>query len=276
LFQGVPKKKKNNPPRHRLPRVKTLAGAKRLPSLNHLKNMFLEILRAPISVGIELARAFLCLIFILVTCFIVVEGSHAKDNSSSCLSLVKPLDEKRKEVGFAGGVWGIFARESALDGHSKDAVKLDSKINKLVETLVYLCETKSGVPFNELASFVTRKIKELGTDRFSQEQILLGRPRQDVANWLKYSKIAEANLKRVLELDQIKISIHGAGVYIDRYWKMFRDFINKDEILPILPVTVALNQEIDDFLTKDPYMALALFEDSQIPYYDIDENYGGS
>jgi hypothetical protein len=276
LFQGVPKKKKNNLRRHHLPRVKILVGAKHLPRLNHQRIMFRVTLQALISVAIKLTRAFFCFAFILAASFIVVAGSHAKSNSSDCLSLVKPLDEKRKKVGLAGGVWGIFAREPALDGHSKDAVKLDSNINKLVETLVYLCETKSGVPYNELASFVTRKIKELGADRFGQEQILLGKPRQDVADWLKYSKIAEANRKRVLELDKIKISIQGARVYIDRYWKMFGDFINIDEILPILPATVALNLEIDDFMAHDPYMALALFEDSQIPYWDIDENYGGS
>jgi hypothetical protein len=227
-------------------------------------------------VRIKLARAILSFSVILTLCLLVVASGHARSNASGCLSLVKPLDEKRKEVGLAGGIWGIFARESALDRHSKDAVKLDSKINKLVETLVYLCETKSGVPFNELASFVTRKIRELGADRFSQEQILLGKPRQDVADWLEYSKIAEANRNRVLELDQIKISIQSASVYIDHYWKVFHDFKNKDAILPILPATVALNQEIDDFMTNDPYMALALFEDSQIPYWDIDENYGGS
>lgn len=228
------------------------------------------------SVGIKLTRAFFFFAFFLVASFIVIATSHAKSNSSDCLGLIKPLDEKRKKAGLAGGIWGIFAREPALDSHSKDAVKLDSKINKLVETLVYLCETKSGVPYNELAIFVTRKIKELGADRFRQEQILLGKPKQDVADWLEYSKIAEANKKRILELDKIKISIQGARVYIDRYWKMFNDFINKDEVLPVRPATVALNQEIDDFMTKDPYMALALFEDSQIPFWDVDENYGGS
>jgi hypothetical protein len=238
--------------------------------------MFRENLQALMSVAINLTRAFLCFIFILAASFIVVAGSHAKSDSSDCLSLVKPLDEKRKKVGLFGGIWGIFAKDPALDGHSKDAVKLDSKINKLVETLVYLCETKSGVPYNELASFVTRKIKELGADRFGQEQILLGKPRKDVEDWLKYSKIAEANKTRILEMDKIKISIEGARVYIDRYWKMFSDFANKDEILPILPATEALNREIDGFMTNDPYMALALFEDSQIPFWDIDENYGGS
>lgn len=205
----------------------------------------------------------------------VVEGK-TKNISSDCLDLVKPLDAKRIEVGLAGGLWGIFARTPVLDNHSKDAVKLDSNINKLIETLVYLCKTKSGVPFNELASFVTRKIEELGADQFKQEQILLGKPRKDVEDWLIYSKVAQANRKRVLELDKIKFSIQEAGIFIDRYWKMFDHYKHKDKILPILPATVALNQEIGDFMATDPYLALALFEDSQIPYWDIDENYGGS
>lgn len=221
-------------------------------------------------------RAFPGFAFVLALCFLVVVDGNAKSISSDCLNLVTPLDEKKIEVGLAGGMWGLFAREQALDGHSKDAVKLDSNINKLIETLAYLCETKTGVPFNELASFVTRKINELGADQFSQEQILLGKPRKDVEDWLTYYEVAQANQKRVLELDKIKISIQGAGVLIDRYWKMFNNFRNKDEILPILPATVALNQKIDDLMTTDPYIALALFEDSQIPYWDIDENYGGS
>jgi len=235
-----------------------------------------EALQVPISVETKWARVFLVFAFIFALCFLVVVDGNAKSNSSDCLSLVKPLDEKKNEVGLAGGMWGLFARESALDSHSKDAVKLDSNINKLIETLVYLCETKAGVPFNELADFVTRKIIELGADRFSQEQILLGKPRKDVEDWLKYYEVAQANQKRKLQLDKIKTSIQGAGVLIDRYWKMFVDFKSKDEILPILPATEALNQKIDDFMTTDPYISLALLEDSQIPYWDIDENYGGS
>ena len=200
----------------------------------------------------------------------------AESNSSNCLDLIKPLDHKRKNAGEAGGMWGIFARSPALDGHSKDAVTLDSNINKLVVTLVYMCKTRSGVPFNELASFITRKIKEVGADRFRREQIDLGKPEKDVDDWLEYSKIAEANEKRVLDLGKIKTSIQGAGVFINRYWKLFSDFKNKDKVDTILPATVALNQKIKEFMTSDPYMALALFEDSQIPFWDIDENYGGS
>ena len=234
------------------------------------------LLRVPISVETKWVRLFFGFTFILAACFSGAVNGNAKSTSSDCLNLVKPLDEKKKEVGLAGGMWGLFARESALDSHSKDAVKLDSNINKLIETLAYLCETEAGVPFNELADFVTRKINELGANRFSQEQILLGKPRKDVEDWLKYYEAAQVNQKRVLELDKIKISIQDADVLIDRYWKIFNDFKNKDNILPILPATVALNQAIDDLMTSDPYIALALFEDSQVPYWDIDENYGGS
>ena len=233
-------------------------------------------LQVLISVETEWVRGFLGFVIMLALCFSGAVDGNAKSISSDCLSLVKPFDEKKKEAGLSGGMWGIFAREPALDAHSKDAVKLDSNINKLIETLVYLCETETGVPFNELASFITRKVKELGAERFSQEQIFLGKPRKDVEDWLKYYEVAQANQKRKLQPDKIKISIQGAGVLIDRYWKLFNDFKNKDEILPILPATVDLNQKIEDFMTTDPYVALALFEDSQIPYWDIDENYGGS
>jgi len=143
----------------------------------------------------------------------VVESS-AESNPSGCLNLVKPLDQKRKEVEFAGGIWGIFARSSALDSHSRDAVKLDSNINKLIETLVYLCNTKSGVPLNELASLVTRKISEMGEEPVERAQIHLGKPEKEVEDWLDYSKIAQANKKRILDPDKIKTSIQGAGVFI--------------------------------------------------------------
>jgi hypothetical protein len=275
LLQGVLKLKNNHC--RPIPKVKIRVEAGQQPQTPYLRlTMFLENLQVPISVEIKLARTILFLSFIIAASLVVPGYSDAKNNSSECLSLVKPLDKKRKEAGHTGGVWGIFARESALDKHSKDAVKLDSQINKLVETLVYLCETKSGVPFNELASFVTRKIEEVGAEKFRQEQIQLGKPRQDVADWLKYSKVARANKKRFLELDKIKTSIQGARILINRYWKIFSEFRNKGNILPILPATIALNHDIENYMKSDPYMALAVFEDSQIPYWDIDENYGGS
>jgi len=227
-------------------------------------------------VGTEVKRASLRLLITLAACLLVVVKSSAEPNSSKCLNLVKPLEQKSKEVGFAGGIWGIFAKSSALDDHSKDAVKLDSNINKLIETLRYLCETRSGVPFNELASFITRKIEEEGKEPFRREQVLLGKPEKDVEDWLVYYKVAQANKKRILDLDKIENSIQGAGVFINRYWELFSNFRSKNQIDSILPATIALNKEIDEFMTTDPYTVLALFEDSQIPYWDVDENYGGS
>lgn len=221
-------------------------------------------------------RASICCVTVLLTSLIFLVGSNAQSNPSDCLVRVKPLDLKRKSVEAVGGIWGIFAKSSALDKNSKDAVKLDSNISKLIETLVYLCGTQSGVPYNELSSFITRKIKELGEEPFKREQILLGKPKQDVEDWLEYSKIAEANKKRTLDADKIIISIQGASVFINRYWKLFNDFNAQSKIEPILPATVSLNEEIGEFMREDAYIALALFEDSQIPFWDIDENYGGS
>jgi hypothetical protein len=255
---------------------------KQHPFRNHLRLrtpiMFQEKphLQVPILVVTKWMRASLGFVVALISCLLITVNSNAESNSKNCLTPVKLLDQKRKDVDSAGGIWGIFARSSALDRHSKDAVKLDSNISKLVETLVYLCETQSGVPYNELASFIARKIKELGEEHFKREQIFLGKPKKDVEDWLEYSKIAVANKKRVLEADKINTSINGARLFINRYWKLYNDFKGQDKIDSILPVTIALNQEISEFMINDPYTSLALFEDSQIPFWDIDENYGGS
>lgn len=250
------------------------------PFRNHPQTptMFLENprLQVQILVGTKKVRASTFFVIGLATFFIMFFIGNANGEPANCLSPVKSLDQKRKEVDAAGGIWGVFARSSALDNHSKDAVKLDSNISQLIETLVYLCETKSGVPFNELALFVTRKIHELGEEPFKREQIFLGKPKKYVEEWLKYSKIAEANNKRALDTDKIKTSIQGASIFINKYWNLFHDFNNRDEVHAILPATVALNQEIIDFMRSDPYTAQALFENSQIPFWDIDENYGGS
>lgn len=237
-----------------------------------------ELLHRPvrISAETELIRAAFGFFFLLLVCFIMGADSSAEENSPGCFSLVKPLDQKRKEVESGDGIWGIYARSSAMDKHSKEAVKLDSNISKIIETLDYLCATQSGVPFNELASFVTRKISELGEESFKRNQIHLGKPKKDVEDWLKYSRIARANEKRLLKLDKVKTSIQGASVFINRYWKLFHDYKNQNNVDSILPATVKLNQDIGEFMTTDPYTALALFEDSQIPYWDVDENYGGS
>lgn len=207
---------------------------------------------------------------------IPVADSFAQTDSADCLDLIVSLDNDRDEVQTEGGIWGIFSKTPSLGRHSSKAIEVDSKINKLIETLTYLCETRSGVPLNELASYVSRKLGELGEKEFKSLNVTLGKPEKEVENWLVYTKIALGNEKRILELSQIKNSIRTASYVISRYRMLFTEFKNQNRIQTVLSRTASLGREIDDFFASDPYIALAIFEESQVPFWDIDENYGGS
>jgi hypothetical protein len=196
--------------------------------------------------------------------------------TDGCRDLVNPIEKDRDAVQAEGGVWTIFSKIPTLGRHSARAVAVDSKINKLIVTLVYLCETNSGVPLNELASYVSRKVTELGESEFRSLHITLGKPEQEIENWLAYTKIALVKQKRTLELKKIRKSIQDAKRLVGKYRALFTEFQNQKNMEPVLSRTVSLEKEIDNVFISDPYVALAIFEESQVPFWDIDENYGGS
>lgn len=220
-------------------------------------------------------RLFILTLFVSTLGFPVGPG-YAGTGSTDCLSSIGPLEKDRDEVQAEGGIWGIFSKTPSLGRHSSKAIAVDSKINKLIETLTYLCETQSGVPLNELAAYVSRKLAELGENEFKSLHLTLGKPEKEIEDWLIYTKIALGNRKRVLELHKIKKSIQDSNNLIEKYRALYTEFKDQNRLEPVLSRTTALEQEIDDFFVSDPYIALAIFEESQVPFWDIDENYGGS
>jgi hypothetical protein len=223
-----------------------------------------------------LIRVFLILILFVFTLVLPVADSYAQAGSADCLDFINPLGKDRDEVQIEGGVWMIFSKVPSLTRHSSKAIAVDSNINKLIETLTYLCETRSGVSLNELATYVSKKLGELGEKKFKSLHITLGKPEQEIEDWLVYTKIARINEKRVLELSRIKNSIRSASHVVSRYRMLFAEFRYQNRSRSLLSRTVSLGREINDLLISDPYIALALFEESQVPFWDIDENYGGS
>ncbi|GJL78289.1 MAG: hypothetical protein NPINA01_12780 [Nitrospinaceae bacterium] len=223
-----------------------------------------------------MGRAFLIPVIFLGFSALPAVESLAQPKSANCLKLVLPLDKTREDVQSEGGVWGIFSKNPAMNRHSSKAIAVDSKMSRLISTLTYLCKTRSGVPLNELASYVSRKVAELGEERFKNLHVTLGKPEKEIESWLVYTKIAKANRKRVLEFEKIKISIQDAGRLVKAYRTLFTEFMNGDEVETLLSRTTSLNKKVEEFFIQDPYIALAIFEESQVPFWDIDENYGGS
>ena len=57
------------------------------------------------------------------------------------------------------------------------------------------------------------------------------------------------------------------------FWSFISPQIN---LALVIQETQSLTKRIQNFLESDPYLSQAIHENSQIPYADWDENYGGS
>lgn len=193
-----------------------------------------------------------------------------------CLDLIRPLQDKKDKVEAQGGLWGVFERSDHLKSHSQEAMALDSKISEVLFTLKYLCKTRDGVPLNDLAEYILNNVERKGKEDFRKELGVLGKPKEVIDKWLKFAEGAAQNRTRQLEMDSIKDTIHGAESLINRYGKISDKALQSPDPNPVLPETRTLIEDISIFEKENPCMLKAFQEQSRIPFWDIDENHGGS
>lgn len=232
-------------------------------------------LLTPILAEVETMRAKRVFFFVLLQLFIL-SRALAQTGSPDCFNRLTPLVKKRDAVASLGGIWGLFEQNFSLATNSSMALQLDSNINKIIVSLKYLCDTQNGVPLNELARYVNKGVAELGEARFKKEHMNFGKTPVEIDRWLKYTKRALSNRDRKLDGDQIKKSIQDAEIYLNKYWQLSQELANHKADNPLESEINRMNREIDRFLTADAYVSQSIFERSQIPYWDIDENHGGS
>ena len=163
----------------------------------------------------------------------------------------------------------------ALRNHSFEGLRLDGIVNETILNLKYLCETINGVPLNELAVYVSQNIRKKGGKKFRDELKLYGKSEEEIEIWLKFAKSAQQNLTRTLNLNSILKTISDAADFIKKYISLsLRP--NREALLFLHTDTKDLIGEIKLFFSGDPNMAIAIRENTQIPYWDVNENYGGS
>lgn len=104
-----------------------------------------------------------------------------------------------------------------LRDQSTIGLHLDSDINKMMDTLKYLCKTENGVPLNDLARFITESIERIGVKKFRESQVNLGKPPAEVDNWIRFGKAAKQFQHRALDPDSVHASIRAGGVYLKKY-----------------------------------------------------------
>jgi hypothetical protein len=216
-------------------------------------------------------------IFILLFFSILISPVWAKDpETSACLDQMSPLINTKNQVEDLDGIWGLFQKNSDLELYSIQSLNLDKGINSILFNLNYLCNTLNGIPLDELSDYVSKSITVKGEARFKKELIDIGRNVTQVNIWIEYSKFAVANQHRVLLPKKMTQTLQLSKPHLDKYREIAETIRRKENISTIIIKTENLIHQIDEFLEKDPYLSLAIYENSQIPYVDWDENHGGS
>ncbi|MFQ5672170.1 MAG: hypothetical protein ACE5G9_03670 [Nitrospinales bacterium] len=206
----------------------------------------------------------------------VFAASGATAAPLSCLERVSVLEKEKERVQKAGGLWAYFEKSSQLRDRSVQGLKLDGSINKVISNLKYLCETRNGVPLNDLALFVSQHVREKGEAQFKEEMRLSGKSDEEIDSWLKFSRSAQQNRKRTLDALSLQKTLSRAATYIEKYVLLHKGADAEDWPRTLLTGARELAVGIAGFLSTDPNMIIAIHENAQIPFWDTEENYGGS
>ena len=173
-------------------------------------------------------------------------------------------------------MWGYFERVPELRVHSVDAIQLDSRINKIIFALNHLCETKKGIPLNDLATYIAINLSKKGKKEFKSELLLLGKTPQQIKFWFDFYYYAQNHKSRTLNISKIRNALNQSTRFIERYNQLASGISQDEPPKVILKKTQALNINIDKLLSQQPYLVQALDEISRVPYWDINESTGGS
>jgi len=149
-------------------------------------------------------------IFVILQSILLTSFVSTVFASPSCHELAAPLIKTNDSIALNGGLWGYFEKDPFLRKYSTQAVQLDSRINKVFFLLNYLCETKNGIPFNDLATYISRSIANKGEPAFKEELIILGKTSKQINNWFNFFMFAQSHRFRTLNSSTIQATINKA------------------------------------------------------------------
>jgi len=197
-----------------------------------------------------------------------VKGS-VKD-TASCLALLQPLDVKRTAVQKAGGMWGAFERAPEVRSYSEKGMQIDSRINKLIFALGHLCKTAKGLPQDNIARVISHKVAEMGKEAVTREFVDLGKADKDIELWLNHAEYWRKNQKRDLDYKSIEGLMAQSTPLIDLYEELTRRQVDANSKQAFLSDAVTLLETVKKLSSTDKYMVLALSEEKEAPYENLD------
>jgi hypothetical protein len=191
-------------------------------------------------------------------------------DSATCLALLKPLDVKRTAVQEAGGMWSAFERSSDIRSYSEHGMQIDSRINKLIFALRHLCKTAKGLPQNNIARVISGKVSEKGKEAVVEEFRGLGKAPKDIDIWLEYAEYWQKNQKRDLDYNSIEGLMARSTPLIDFYEELTKRQVDANNKQGFLSDAVTLLDIIKKLSSNDEYITLALKEEKDAPYENLD------
>lgn len=215
-------------------------------------------------------------LIIFVFCALVTSSWAGPSEIATCRKQIIPLKNLGEQVAELDGVWGLFQKRPELQDYSALSINLDKSVNSIIFHLEFLCDTIDGIPFDELSDYVSVSIAEKGEEKFKQELIILGKNEGQIKVWFEFAKFAVANRYRALDPEKISHSIQLSHPLIKSYLELAKRIDRKEDIGSVIQEAKSLTDQIENFFKTDSYMSQALHENTQIPYADWDENYGGS
>lgn len=212
----------------------------------------------------------LSLLIQVIVSVLLLFGS-AQAGSDACDDLTHPLHTKVNNVKDRGGMWDRYEKSRQLTKHSALALKVDSKVVALMFTLNYLCDTRNGIPYNDVAEYIVPQVKEIGEEGFIKKHVDLGHSMKDVTDWVNYGRFSVKHLNRKLDMGQIGKTVEQIKVRVDRYVQLYKKIQAPDAVIAD---TKALIADIEKLQKTDPYLKQADFENGQVPYSSILSNSG--
>ncbi len=191
-------------------------------------------------------------------------------DTDSCLALLKPLDKKRTAVQKAGGVWSAFERSPEVRDYSGKGMQIDSRINKLIFALSHLCKTAKGLPQNNIARVISNKVSENGKEAVAEEFLGLGKAQKDIDIWLEYADYWQKNQKRDLAYNSIEGLMAQSTPLIDFYEELAMRQVDANSSQGFLSDAVTLLDTLKKLSSTDEYIVLALNEEKDAPYENLD------
>jgi len=199
-----------------------------------------------------------------------LEGQDSVTDVKPCLALLQPLDKKRTAVQKAGGVWHVFEQYPEVRNFSENGMQIDSTMNKLIASLNHLCRTAKGLPQDNISRVISQKVAEKGKDAVVQEFLDLGEADGDIAKWLKYADYWKKNQKRNLDYKLITGLMARIQPMLDLYAELAARQVDATTKQAFLSDAVTLLQAMKNLSSSDEYLVLALNEDQDAPYEDLD------